>query len=181
MGIKNKTYPGYKYFITLTIVDWVYVFTHPIYKHIIVNSLIYCQNKKGLIIYAWCIMSNHLHLIIEAKEEFNLSDILRDLKKYTSKKIIEAIREYPESRKSWLLNRFKFAGRYNKKSTGYKFWQDGNDTKEIHTTAFLKQKLEYIYNNPVVAEIVDRPAHYKYSSARDYCDEPGLIEITRVY
>ena len=80
MGLKNRVVPGGMYFLTMTVVDWVDVFTRPIYKHIIVDALKYCQQHKGLRLYAWCLMSNHLHLIAAAEEGRNLSDILRDFK-----------------------------------------------------------------------------------------------------
>lgn len=85
---KNKIFPGHLYFLTLTVVDWVDIFTRPVYKHIIVDSLKYCQAQKGLVVYAWCLMSNHLHLIATNQEGFHLSDILRDFKKFTSKQIL---------------------------------------------------------------------------------------------
>jgi REP element-mobilizing transposase RayT len=178
MGLKNKISEGYLYFLTLTVIDWVDVFTRPEYKYIIVDSLNYCQNSKGLELYGWSLMTNHLHLIAGAKEGHNLSDILRDFKKYTSKRLVLAISENPiESRKKWMLNRFEYAGKYDKKITNFKFWQEGNDAKEIHTTEFLIQKLNYIHENPVKAEIVGNPADYLYSSARDYAGEKGLIDV----
>ena len=84
MGLKNKIYRGYLYFLTLTVIDWVDIFIRPDYKHIIVDSLRHCQNEKGLELYAWCLMSNHLHLIAAVREEnrYTLSDILRDFKKF---------------------------------------------------------------------------------------------------
>ena len=167
----------FPYFLTLTVIDWVDVFSRPKYKHIIVDSLNFCIEKKGLIIYSWCLMTNHLHLIARAIEETNLSDILRDFKKFTSKEIVEAIQNAEESRRSWMLNRFEFAGRYNKKIKNYKFWQDSNKPKEILTGAFLQQKLDYIHQNPVVAEIVQEPEEYIYSSARDYSNMPGLVKV----
>ena len=180
MGIKNKTSDEYKYYLTLTVVDWVDVFTRSRYRHVVLDSLEYCQKEKGLVVYAWCLMSNHLHLIAEAREGFDLSDILRDFKKFTSKEIIREIMEYPESRRDWLLDRFEYAGRHDKKIKGYKFWQDGNEAKEIHTTEFLKQKLDYIHKNPVEAEYVDNPEDYRYSSARDYNGGRGLINVEKV-
>jgi REP element-mobilizing transposase RayT len=176
MGVRNKISEDYPYFLTLTVVDWVDVFTRPNYRHIIVDSLIYCQREKGLILYGWCLMSNHLHLIAQAKENISMSDILRDFKKYTSKKIIQSILENPESRRDWMIDRFKFAGKF-KNNVTYKFWQDGNEAKEIHSAEFLQQKLDYIHNNPVKAEIVDNAIDYKYSSAINYADEIGLINI----
>ena len=177
MGLKNQIHPGYLYFLTITVVDWVDIFTRPYYKHIVVDSLEYCQQSKGLELYAWCLMSNHLHLIASAQDGYQLSDILRDFKKFTSKKVVAAMLEINESRRKWMYNRFEYAGRYDKKIKNFKFWQDGNDAKEIHTNHFLEQKLAYIHQNPVVAEIVDEPEHYLYSSGRDYAGVPGLLKV----
>ena len=73
------------YYITLTVVNWIDVFTRKDYKYIIVDSLKYCQDNKGLVLYGWVLMSNHLHIIAKADDEFRMSDILRDFKKHTSK------------------------------------------------------------------------------------------------
>jgi len=131
MGIKNKIVPGSTYYLTLTIVEWIDIFSRPVYKHLTIDSLNYCIANKGLKVYCWCLMSNHLHLIASAGDEGNLSDILRDFKKFTSKAIIDAIKENPESRKDWLLNLFWYAGKNNDKIKNFKVWQDGNDAKEI--------------------------------------------------
>lgn len=84
------------YFITTTVVDWIDVFTRQNYRDIIIDSLKYNIENKGLIVYAYVIMSNHLHIIIQAKNS-NLSDILRDFKKHTAKAILNAIQQEPES------------------------------------------------------------------------------------
>jgi REP element-mobilizing transposase RayT len=86
--------PEAVYFVTFTTVNWIDVFTRLIYKEIIVDSLNYCIKNKGLMVYAWVIMSNHVHLVIESRNA-PLEDIMRDLKKHTSKKIIKAIEENP--------------------------------------------------------------------------------------
>jgi len=177
MGIKNKITSGNVYYLTLTIVEWVDIFSRPVYKHLIVDSLNYCIANKGLKVYCWCLMSNHLHLIAGAGDEGNLSDILRDFKKFTSKEIIMTINENPESRKEWMLNLFWYAGKNNNKIKNFKVWQDGNDAKEIFLTLFLEQKMDYIHYNPVRAEIVANPEEYLYSSARDYAGEKGLVNI----
>lgn len=178
MAKHNPIQEGYAYFLTFTVVDWVDIFTRPIYKHIL--SLQYCQKEKELEIWAWVIMPNHVHMIAKAKDGYFLSDVLRDLKKFTSKRITEAIHDKQESRRVWMLNRFEFAARKEGKGNNYKFWQEGNEAKEIHTTHFLEQKMEYIHNNPVRAEIVDEPHHYKYSSAIDYANGKGLLEVVKV-
>lgn len=101
------------YFVSFATVNWIDVFTRPIYKDIVVESINYCIEEKGLIVYAWVIMSNHVHLAIQTEKE-PLGNILRDLKKYTSKKIISEIENNPqESRKGWMLWMFQRAGQRN--------------------------------------------------------------------
>lgn len=97
------------YFITITVVDRVDIFTRPKYKHIILESLAYCQQKKGLKIYASVLMSNHLHMIVSAGTEQTVADIMRDFKKFTGKRILAELEEDPqESRREWMLDRFRF-------------------------------------------------------------------------
>lgn len=175
----DKPNEGFTYFLTLTVVDWVDIFTRPAYRHVIVNSLKYCHEAKGLEIFAWVLMSNHLHLVARAtKEKITMSDILRDFKKFTSKKIVETLKNENESRKQWLLYRFEYNGKYNPKIENYKFWQDGSHEKECFSLDFTQQKIDYIHQNPVRAEIVEYPEEYLYSSARDYVGKKGLIPVT---
>ncbi|MBS1625621.1 MAG: transposase [Bacteroidetes bacterium] len=177
MGLKNPIHPEGTYYLTLTVVDWVDIFTRPVYRHIIVDALAYCQREKGLILHAWVVMSNHIHLIASAAEGHTLSDFLRDFKKYTSKKILDAIKEVPESRRAWMLNRFEYAGRHDPKIKNYRFWQEGNEAKELVTHDFAKQKLDYLHENPVRAEWVDKAVDYRYSSAIDYAGGRGILRI----
>ena len=88
------------YFVTFSVVQWIDVFTRPVYRDILIKNLKYCQENKGLELYSWCIMSNHVHFVGKAKEGFELSNILRDFKRHTSKQLLWAIQENPqESRK----------------------------------------------------------------------------------
>lgn len=177
MGLKNRIAPGDLYFLTMTVVDWVDIFTRPGYKHIIIEALKFCQQQKGLRLHAWVLMSNHLHLIASTAEDKNLSDILRDLKGYTSRKIVATIQEEPESRRQWLLHRFEFNAKLNPKVRHYKVWQDGSEAKELTSNAFIDQKLNYIHQNPVRAEWVDEPEHYRYSSASNYAGKGGMLQL----
>ena len=173
------------YFITLTVVDWVDVFTRPIYKHIVIDSLRYCQENKRLRIYAWVMMSNHLHLLVDVNDEMpyeqerlELSNIIRDFKKFTSKKLVNSIEDnVQESRKDWMMNRFWYAGANDKKIKNNRFWQEGYCPEEIFSEEFLRQKINYIHQNPVRQEIVLFPEQYKYSSAIDYAGEKGLLDV----
>jgi REP element-mobilizing transposase RayT len=96
------------HFITFAVVDWIDVFTRPAYKQMIVESLSFCQSEKGLRIHGWCLMTNHIHLMVSAKETYNLSDILRDFKKFTAHSILKDLQtNSKESRRKWMLWMFK--------------------------------------------------------------------------
>lgn len=166
------------YFMTPTVVDWVDAFTRNVYRQIFVDALNYAVDNKGLELYAWVLMSNHAHLVASALQGYNLSDIMRDMLKHTSKKIVAEVQAFPESRAEWMLYRFAYAGKYDPKIKNYRFWQEGTYPKEYHNTAFLKQKIHYTHYNPVRAGIVAEPEHYLYSSAIDYAGGKGLVRVT---
>jgi REP element-mobilizing transposase RayT len=165
------------YFVTITSVDWVDVFTRLNHKMTIVDSLRYCQKHKGLEIYAYVLMPSHLHMMCRAKEGFELANIMRDFKKFTSKKIIQNIVEEPESRREWLLGLFSKACEHLKRGQDYKVWQDGYHAEEISTNKFIYQKLNYIHDNPVKDRVVENPEDYLFSSARNYADMESFLEI----
>ncbi len=166
------------YFITITTVKWVDLFTRQNHRNLIIDSLKHCQKQKGLEIYAWVLMPSHFHMICRAtKEEFSLPDIMRDFKKFTSKAIIKLIKEEPESRREWLLDIFSKACEHLKKEQDYKVWQDGYHAKELFSNDFIYQKLNYIHQNPVEAGIVMKPEEYLYSSARNYADLENLLDV----
>ncbi|WP_320051734.1 transposase [uncultured Acetobacteroides sp.] len=96
------------YYLTLQVVDWVDVFTRQCYRDIVVDSLNYCQLNKNLQVFAFVIMSNHVHLNANSGTS-ELSATLRDFKKFTSKAILQQVTEGIESRREWMLNRFEFA------------------------------------------------------------------------
>ena len=164
-------------FITVTVVDWIDVFIRKTYKDIVIESLAYCQKEKGLIVYAYVIMSSHLHLIVSAKEDFILSDILRDFKKFTAKKILlEIEKSSSESRKDWLLHKFTFRG-IAASNTQQQFWQADNHPIELFSTSLIVQKIAYIHENPVKEEWVDSAEHYLYSSASNYTNGEGKLDV----
>jgi len=181
MSEKYKIYDhDAAYFVTLTIVGWIDVFSKRKYKVLITNSLKYCQLHKGLIIYSYCLMSNHLHMICQAGKKENLSQILRDFKKFTSKQIIYQLQEEHEERRKWMLHCFSFAGKYLTRITNYKVWQDGNHPKIIYNNNILDQKLNYIHQNPVKELIVEKPEDYLFSSARNYAGLDSYLDVILV-
>lgn len=166
------------YFLTLTIVDWIDIFTRREYKLDIVESLNFCVERKGLEIFAWCLMSNHLHLLCRSKEAFRLSDTIQDFKKFTARKILHSLEnESIESRAEWILQILKEKGIRQSRITNYKFWKDGLHAIEIESNDFFEQKLHYIHQNPVEALIVEEPEDYLFSSGRDYAGRKGLVKV----
>lgn len=102
------------YFVTSTIVYWIDLFTGKGYIHIIIDTLKKYQEKRNLIIHAYCIMPSHLHLIISSKNSTeSLGGIMRDFKKLSNKRILEEIININESRKDWLLRAFQNSGKNN--------------------------------------------------------------------
>jgi REP element-mobilizing transposase RayT len=165
------------YFISYAVVYWMDIFTREEYNSIWIESIKYCQREKGLEVYGWCLMSSHAHLIIGSEKD-KLENIVRDMKKFTSEKIREAIQVNKfESRREWITWMFKRAASKNSNNNEYQVWQQNNNPILIQSPEMFNQKLNYIHNNPVEAGFVNHPAHWKYSSAIDFYGGKGLIEL----
>ena len=183
--IRDQTLP---HFITATVIDWIDVFTRQAYRDIVIESLDYCIKNKGMILYGYVIMSNHIHLIIQS-EEGKLSDLIRDFKKFTAKSILEKIQNSPESRKEWMLESFKLAAQTHSRNKDYQFyfvsspfrlgWQYGNHAEEIYSNEFMWSKLDYIHLNPVRSGLVSKASDYIYSSAGNYLNNSGLLTVEK--
>jgi REP element-mobilizing transposase RayT len=168
------------YFITYAVVQWIDVFTREDYNRIILDSWKYCIDKKGLEVSAWCIMTNHIHMIIGSHGE-PIEGIVRDMKSYTSttlKKMLTSNHE--ESRRDWILAMMEQAGKMNSQNNDFQFWQQHNKPMPLTDNYIIDQKLDYIHNNPVKAGYVDNPQDWRYSSARDYCGIKGLLDGLRM-
>lgn len=169
------------HFLTFTVVDWIDVFTRPAYKYIIVDALNYCSKVKGLECFAWVLMSNHMHLVARANAPFRLSDVIRDLKKFTSKKLLQAMADEGESRREWLLHKFQHAAYSTGRAEHYKLWQDSNHAVLLADAHRYRQRIDYIHQNPVRQLIVAQPEDYLFSSACDYTGMKGLVNVTVDY
>lgn len=166
--------------MTFAVVGWIDVFTRAIYKDILIEIFAHCIKEKGLRIHGYVMMSNHVHMLISTSGQNRLEDVMRDLKKYSAYRLLKEIRENPiESRKDWMLYLFAKAGKANNNNTHYQFWQQDNHPIELDLhSEMIWQKLDYIHQNPVKARFVDRASAYIYSSAIDYEDGKGILEIT---
>jgi REP element-mobilizing transposase RayT len=165
MSRAYKTYEGGLFFVTLTVVGWIDVFIRREYCDCLVQNLKYCQEKKGLQLYAYSVMSSHVHLIASA-EAGTLSNLLRDFKSYTAKQLLQLIQDNPqESRKEWLLFLFRHFASKNNHNIEYQFWQQHNHPIDLTSNELIDQKLTYIHQNPVAAGLVTEAQDFFHSSA----------------
>ncbi len=173
---------GQVHFVTFTVVNWIDLFIRNDYKQIIIDSLNFCTKNKGLHVHAYCIMTSHVHLVLSVDEGLSLSDVIRDFKTHTSKKLHKSISEYyGESRKEWLLWMFERAGKKNSRNKGFQLWQQHNHPIELDSGYLLDQRINYVHMNPVEAGFVEDPNHWVWSSSRDYeMNRKGLVELDLV-
>lgn len=169
--------------MTCTIVGWIDIFTRPVYKEIIMDSLSYCRKEKGLLLHGYVLMPNHLHMIASTEVGGNLSHILRDFKKYTSVEIKKYLNDYQnvESRREWMVSMFGMAGKDNAANKEFQLWKNDNHPIALYSNEVVLQKLEYLHNNPVRAGFVVLPEHWLYSSATNYAGLESVIEIDHLW
>src|SRR5690242_1906749 len=154
MSELRKTYPGNLYFVNLTVEGWVDIFVRNLYKDEIVKNLQYCQQKEDREIYEYVLMTSHLHMIVSRKNS-DLRELLGRFKSVTAKKILALIKNNEEeSRKEWLLNLFGHFAVKNKQYSDFHFWHYTNHPTDLWSNEVIRQKAEYIHNNPVAEGIL---------------------------
>lgn len=166
-------------YLTCTICGWVDLFTRAEYRDIVLDSWRYCSEHKGLQIWGYVIMSNHLHMIANTTTPFRLEDTIRDFKAHTARKFIEALQDKkrPESRREWLLYLFGYFAKKFKREQDFQIWEPDNHPIELYSERVVIQKLRYIHDNPVRAKFVNRPQDWIYSSACNYADGQGVYNV----
>ena len=163
------------HFMTATVNHWLPLFTRPARVNIILDSWRYLQREAGLMLYGYVILENHLHLVAAAPE---LGHTMQRFKSHTARQIVDCLEQQGSARLLELLALFK---RPHKTGSVYQVWEEGYHPQLIETEAAMRQKLEYIHQNPVKRGYVDCPEHWRYSSARDYAGQAGLIEVERAW
>lgn len=175
MSEKYKTFESdAPYFITMTIVRWLPLFHMPEFSSIVIDSLKHCITHKGLAIYGYCLMPDHLHMIAQSGEG-SLGSIVRDIKKFTAIKIAQVCKCDPT--KTGYLDIFREEATHIERNTHIKVWQDGYHPEIIFSNDFFFQKLNYIHLNPVVGGLVSSPEEYYISSARNYAGLSAPLDI----
>ena len=166
------------HFLTFQVVGWVDLFTRRDYRNVVIESFKYCQQHKGLNLFAFVIMSNHIHLLAQS-EVGDLSGFIRDFKSYTSKRFLEIMESGMESRREWMKRVFEHYATYKEKQA-HQLWTHENHAEHVYSQKFIEQKVQYIHNNPVRSGIVAKPEDYLYSSARNYAGLESVIDVIEV-
>jgi putative transposase len=161
----------YPYFVTATIVGWLPVFTRPEAVEIVYDSWQYLQQNRGLQIFGYVILENHLHLIAKADD---MSDVMKKFKSFTARALIELLEQRSASD---LLRQLRAHKLLYKTQSDYQVWQEGSHPQQIQSDEMMLQKLEYMHNNPIARGYVDDGVHWRYSSARNYAGLPGMIDV----
>ena len=161
----------YPYFMTCTVVGWLPVFCRTAAVQIVADSWKYRQRERGVVIFGYVILENHLHWIARMRDP---GTDVGDFKSFTARKVIDLL---AEKRESGLLSQLALHKDPKKTDRPYQLWQDGSHPETLETESLLRQKLEYAHNNPLKRGYVADPTHWLYSSARNYAKLSSLIEI----
>ena len=167
--------PKAVHFLTCTVVEWLPVFTRPQAVQIIFDTWRYQQQHNNLRLFGFVILENHLHAIAQAD---NLPKTWANFKSFSARKII-ALLEQNHARP--LLKRMAFAFKAKQADRHYQFWQEGSHPQVIEHDVVMRQKLDYIHNNPVKRGYVDLPEHWRWSSARNYKGQEGVMTVDRAW
>lgn len=159
------------HFLTCTVVNWLALFSKPELVQIVLQSLNFLQSHQRIEIYGYVIMENHLHLIASAP---NLSKEIATFKSFTARSTIDWLKA---NQSGYWLTQLKLNKQPHKTDQNYQLWQEGSHPQAILDWPMFQQKLEYLHNNPVRRGYVDDPAHWRYSSYRNYVGQPGVLSI----
>jgi len=161
----------YPYFMTCSIVGWLPVFTRPKATQIVLDSWRYLQLERQFKLLGYVILENHLHLIASAPE---ISDVMQRFKSFTARQIVTHLEARGER---MLLEQLADHKLSHKTQSEHQVWQEGSHPQQMQNDDMLWQKLQYVHENPVRRGYVDDPLHWRYSSARNYARQPGLIDV----
>ena len=161
----------YPHFITNTVVAWLPVFSYPAFAEVVLDSWRFLHRERDIDVLAFVIMENHLHWIAVGPQ---LGKRVGEFKSFTATAIIDKMKAM---RYETLLQELKFYKLRHKVDQTHQMWQEGSHPQIIEHEEVMWQKIEYIHNNPLRRGYVDDPIHWRYSSARCYAGQPGLIEV----
>jgi putative transposase len=175
MGLRgrNNLIEERYFFVTTTVVRFLKVFTSPQTCQILINSIKFYQSKYKFAVLAYVIMPSHFHWIIEVNPEFGtISDIMRDLKRSTSKELTRYL-DADKQMRNIFISEAKGSDKQIRR-----FWMPQFDDEVIRNQKMFWDKMNYIHKNPVEEGLVLRQEDYVYSSARNYIlNDSSVLEV----
>jgi REP element-mobilizing transposase RayT len=172
---------SYVHFITTNTYKNYPYFQDEEFSQILLEELRFYSGKLGFVIIGYVIMPTHLHLLLwwdkDKHPMLNISIIMQRIKGATARRIIDLLRgrsEHPLQPVSQNRERMLSATqdradpKAHKRNIKHRLWQRGFYDFNIYSEETLTEKLDYIHNNPVRAELVASPGDYAWSSYRLY-------------
>lgn len=160
------------YFVTSTVVRFTPIFANQRFCHILISNIKHYREKYKFVVLGYVIMPSHFHWILIVNPKYGtISDIMRDIKKFTAWQIFDILEE---SNNQTFLKIFQESaeGINDQKK---KLWMQRFDDEVIRNQQMFWAKLNYIHNNPLKAGLVSRAEDYKYSSARNYINKDQSV------
>jgi len=163
---------NYLTFFTATILNWNHLLKPDKYRNIIIESLRFLVTNKRVVLSAFVIMPNHIHIVWRINKELKYENVQRDFLKYTSQMILNDLKNYHPSKLKYFYA--------NAKDRKYQIWERNALSIKIFSDKVAYEKINYIHNNPIQEgwSLCELPEMYKYSSARFYTkgiDEWGIL------
>lgn len=171
----SKDNPNGMYFLTITVIEWIDIFTKFEHFQALANSLRFCNENKGLQLFSYVFMTNHIHLIANSPNR-PLFETIKDFKRHTTKEIKRLLQH--DNRKyirTLLSNSYHF-----KKGSSFQIWQRENYAELIESEKFMCEKVNYIHQNPVKKGYVKEAKDWLYSSAAFYEGDETLCNGTDI-
>ncbi len=168
---------GSLYFVTGTIVNWEPIFLDNSLATVILESLTWHRANKRMKLFAFVLMSSHIHWISLPIEPFTINNNIQSFTSYTAHEILSKTRSNNNTR---LMELFKEEAKTGKH---HRIWWNFQ-AKYILNYRFLQQKLEYIHNNPTKKSWFesDTRSDYLYSSASFYdVGRETIIQVDDIF
>ena len=165
---------GDVFFITSTVVGFLEIFRIPSLCEIMLGNLKFYSDRRDFTLLAYVIMPNHFHSVIKVHSGRTISKCIANLKRITSRQVTEWL----EARGCYDLLEKLHRAAADEPARDCKIWKPRFDCLVLQTEKVLRQKIEYIHNNPVKKNLVEDCANWAYSSARNYAGrEDVLLEV----
>lgn len=150
-GLKRFQRAESLHFITFSCFHRLPLLLSPAAREVLENVLEHTRARHQARLYAYVLMPEHIHLLINEPPRILLAQFLKAVKQTTSRRL---------------------------KDTQERFWQERYFDSNIHGEDARSRVIRYIHRNPVARGLVAKPEDWAWSSFRHYASgERGVVEI----